>query len=400
MPNGHWLTPYGEVTQHGVGPGTYGAFGAGIPGGGLMPIIPTTTQPAPWQATWEAGQAPWSATAATAGGTYIVQPGDMLWAIARQYGTTVQAIAQANGIANPNLIYPGQQLVIPGAGGGGGAPPVQPPAGGGGGAPPSAGGGGGAPTGGGGYWSGPLPAPPTGDYWTYTLVWGDTLWSLAQRYGTTVEELARLNQIPDPNRIAAGAQIYIPGVAPGAAPPGPGEGPEEPEPEEPPATPSWWGAEVFGEQGWVYLPTTPGEQATQWQEPGEEGYAPPPVGPGWYNLRGVQYFNQLPAQWRDWLNQVMQGQQEHWESPTIAPIQWMPSTQAYQRAPLYMWEPLAGGTAGGQHAIQPPGAPYAPPGLQYIEEDVWGELPEPYTPPPLVVEPPSWPSAPGFPARP
>jgi len=377
MPNGHWLTPYGEVTQHGVGPTTYGAFGAGMPGGGLVPIIPTTTQAAPWQATWEAGQAPWStATTASSSGTYVVQPGDTLWAISRQFGTTVQAIAAANGIANPNLIYPGQQLIIPGVGGG--APPAQqPPAGGGGGAAPPAGGGGvaggGPPPAGGAYWSGPLPTPPTGDYWTYTLQWGDTLWSLAQRYGTTVEELARLNQIPDPNRIAAGAQIYIPGAAPPGTPPGGGGGGAPPE--EQPAVPSWWGAEVFGEEGWVYLPTTPGEQPTQWQA-GEGEYTAPPVGPGWYNLRGVEYFNQLPPQWRDWLGQVMQSQQEYWESPTIAPIQWMPSTAAYQRAPLHVWEPLAGGTAGGQHAMQPPGTPYAPPGMQRIEEEVWEEPPE------------------------
>ena len=42
--------------------------------------------------------------------TYLVQPGDTLWAIARRYGTTVCAIAEENGIQNPNLIYPGQVL--------------------------------------------------------------------------------------------------------------------------------------------------------------------------------------------------------------------------------------------------------------------------------------------------
>jgi len=44
---------------------------------------------------------------------YIVQPGDTLSAIAWCFGTTVWAIAQANGVWNPNLIYVGQTLYIP-----------------------------------------------------------------------------------------------------------------------------------------------------------------------------------------------------------------------------------------------------------------------------------------------
>lgn len=47
---------------------------------------------------------------------YTIQPGDTLSQIAQRHGTTVQAIAQANGIANPNMIRAGASLVIPGAG--------------------------------------------------------------------------------------------------------------------------------------------------------------------------------------------------------------------------------------------------------------------------------------------
>lgn len=43
----------------------------------------------------------------------LVQPGDTLWAISRRYGVTVEQIARQNGIPNPSLIYPGQQLQIP-----------------------------------------------------------------------------------------------------------------------------------------------------------------------------------------------------------------------------------------------------------------------------------------------
>lgn len=48
----------------------------------------------------------------SAGTTYIVQSGDTLSGIAAKFGTTYQALAAKNGIANPNLIYPGQVLHI------------------------------------------------------------------------------------------------------------------------------------------------------------------------------------------------------------------------------------------------------------------------------------------------
>ncbi len=47
--------------------------------------------------------------------TYTVKPGDTLYKIAATYGTTVSAIVAANNIPNPNLIYPGQVFVIPAA---------------------------------------------------------------------------------------------------------------------------------------------------------------------------------------------------------------------------------------------------------------------------------------------
>lgn len=48
----------------------------------------------------------------SAGTTYIVQSGDTLSGIAAKFGTTYQALAAKNGIANPNLIYPGQVLRV------------------------------------------------------------------------------------------------------------------------------------------------------------------------------------------------------------------------------------------------------------------------------------------------
>ena len=44
--------------------------------------------------------------------TYIVKPGDTLWKIAKNYGTTVDKLVKDNNIKNRNLIYPGDQIKI------------------------------------------------------------------------------------------------------------------------------------------------------------------------------------------------------------------------------------------------------------------------------------------------
>ena len=43
---------------------------------------------------------------------YVVQKGDSLWKIAKKYRTTVDNIAAVNELENPELIYPGQKLLI------------------------------------------------------------------------------------------------------------------------------------------------------------------------------------------------------------------------------------------------------------------------------------------------
>ena len=56
------------------------------------------------------------------GPTHTVQPGENLFRIALQYGTTVEALASANNISDPTHIYVGQVLTIPGQ-----PAPAQPP---------------------------------------------------------------------------------------------------------------------------------------------------------------------------------------------------------------------------------------------------------------------------------
>lgn len=72
-------------------------------------VVPTPVPATPGPSTPVPTQPP-------TGQTYTVQPGDYLAAIARRLGTTVAAIVQLNGIANPNLIFPGQVLRIPAGG--------------------------------------------------------------------------------------------------------------------------------------------------------------------------------------------------------------------------------------------------------------------------------------------
>jgi len=123
--------------------------------------------------------------APSGGATHIVQAGDFLGAIASRYGVALADLVRANSIANPDLIYVGQVLVIPGA------EEAQAPA----------------------------PAAPTGDHLVQA---GDTLTVIAARYGTTVEAIAVANGIANPSLIYVGQRLAIPG---GGSTPEPTPGP-------------------------------------------------------------------------------------------------------------------------------------------------------------------------------
>lgn len=135
-----------------------------------------------------------AAVAAPAGAdsAYVVKPGDTLGSIAARFGVSASAIARANGITNPDRIYIGQNLTIPGAGGAPAAPK-----------PPST-------------------APATG---TYIVQPGDTLGKIAARYGTTVNNLMRLNGISNPNLIWVGQRLKVSGAASGGGGTKPPAGP-------------------------------------------------------------------------------------------------------------------------------------------------------------------------------
>ena len=56
----------------------------------------------------------------------------------------------------------------------------------------------------------PPKAPEAPKYQVITIKRGDTLWALSRKYGTTVQELARINNIKNPDLIYAGAPLKVP----------------------------------------------------------------------------------------------------------------------------------------------------------------------------------------------
>jgi len=114
---------------------------------------------------------------AQGGAVHVVRAGETLSVIARLYGVSPAAIADANGLLNPNLIFVGQRLTIP---------PVGP-----------------------------------ADEITHVVRPGETLSSIARRYGVDPAQLAATNGISDPGRIFVGQVLRIPGPRPTAPAPTP-----------------------------------------------------------------------------------------------------------------------------------------------------------------------------------
>ena len=96
---------------------------------------------------------------------YTVKRGDTLWGIARRTGSTVEKIVAANNIKNPDLIYAGEVFLIP-------------------------------------------EKTDAGVY--YTVRAGDTLWGIAQRFGSSVSAVVEANGIKNPDLIYAGEVFLIP----------------------------------------------------------------------------------------------------------------------------------------------------------------------------------------------
>ena len=99
---------------------------------------------------------------------HIVRPGETLSQIAWRYGTSAWVLAWANGICNVNYIWAGQRLCVPCAGG----------------------------------WT------PSCTF-VHVVQRGDTLYSIARRYGTCVQKITAANGLANPNVIYVGQRLCI-----------------------------------------------------------------------------------------------------------------------------------------------------------------------------------------------
>ena len=119
-------------------------------------------------------------TSTSTGGTsyYTVKSGDTLSGIANNYQTTVNTLARLNNLANPNLIYVGQRLLVQQA-----ATPSQPQM--------------------------TTPSTSTTTATTYTVKAGDTLGQIAANHQTSVNQLVQLNKLANPNLIYVGQVLTI-----------------------------------------------------------------------------------------------------------------------------------------------------------------------------------------------
>jgi LysM repeat protein len=98
---------------------------------------------------------------------HVVASGDTLWLISQKYKTTVDNLIKLNNLASPT-IYVGQVLIISGT-------PVSEPT-----PVPS---------------PAPIPQAPATETINYTVVAGDSLWAIAQKNNTTVDSLMKLNNL-------------------------------------------------------------------------------------------------------------------------------------------------------------------------------------------------------------
>ncbi|MEM8686650.1 MAG: LysM peptidoglycan-binding domain-containing protein [Pseudomonadota bacterium] len=115
-----------------------------------------------------------------------VRPGDTAYSLARVNGITVPQLASANNLAPPYALSVGQRLTIPS----GRVDHIR---------------------------TGSIPAPraatPRAQPSTVLISVqpGDTLYSISKRYGTTVPELARINNIQPPYALRLGQRLTVPG---------------------------------------------------------------------------------------------------------------------------------------------------------------------------------------------
>lgn len=140
------------------------------------PTVPTATNTEAQTATITPSPGP-SPTATE--NIYTVEAGDTLFSIAAKFKANVCTLRAVNNITNPSVIAVGQKLLIPG-------PDTKLPT------------------------ATPLPTGlPRGARLTYVVQCGDTLDSIAAKFNSTGDDIAKLNNIKDPMSIQIGQSLQV-----------------------------------------------------------------------------------------------------------------------------------------------------------------------------------------------
>jgi LysM repeat protein len=170
---------------------------------GTVLIIPgVTVEAAPVPAAPAPGEAPQPAGEVQ----HTVAPGEYLGLIGERYDVLVADILRRNNIANPDLVYPGTVLIIPGVTVEAAPVPAAPA---------------------------PGEAPQPAGEVQHTVAPGEYLGLIGERYGVLVADILRRNNIANPDLVYPGTVLIIPGVAPAA--PAPAPAPDAPPPVSAPA---------------------------------------------------------------------------------------------------------------------------------------------------------------------
>src|SRR5690606_14242778 len=132
----------------------------------MLNVTTEAGTPGSWINTGDNKQSTSSSGNAPSPKIYTVKKGDTLSHIAKKYGTTVKKLVDLNNIKNPDLIYPGQKIKLPGG--------------------------------------------SESEKKYYTVKKGDSLSKIAKAHGITLNQIIKLNpQIKNPDLIHPGQKVRV-----------------------------------------------------------------------------------------------------------------------------------------------------------------------------------------------
>jgi LysM repeat protein len=161
----------------------------GVPMGAVTLVLPTATSALSATTTPSGLVTPTTLGIASGECTYVVQAGDNLFRIAVNNDATLEEMRAANPqlVGEAPILQPGQELFLPGCEAGAAAPTL----------PAAA------------VVTSAAPAAPTGTN-TYVVQAGDTLFTIAQQFGVTIDAIVTANNLANPNALSVGQQLIIP----------------------------------------------------------------------------------------------------------------------------------------------------------------------------------------------